>query len=402
MPARGVRRVLAAAAPLPALLAAAVLAALPAPAAAQDVDVLMVSPKKGEPVFGPVELAWEVLSAEPIDRVEVFVDGQPMGELIEPPWRLVVDVGGDNREHRFLARAYTETGAMGESLYVSPAYRVDDELDAALRPVYVIALDGDRRVLDLERHDFEVFDNRERQELTSFSRGDAEIAAAMLVDASISMRGHRLRFALRGAAAFGLGLSEIDEAALYLFSDRLLHATPFTSDRRTLLGGLDGVEATGGTALNDHLYLALKRLEERKGRRVLILLSDGVDSHSALPMRDVAWLARRSRALIYWVRTDPRQGEGMRYSAWKGAQEYKDEEALLAKTVAETGGRIVTLDRIEEAEAAMRGILQELREQYVLGYYPSVIKHDGSWHEVDVRVSRGGIRLRHRDGYIDY
>jgi Ca-activated chloride channel family protein len=172
--------------------------------------------------------------------------------------------------------------------------------------------------------------------------------------------------------------------------------------RRALLGGLDGVEATGGTALNDHLYLALKRLEERKGRRVLILLSDGVDSHSALPMRDVAWLARRSRALIYWVRTDPRQGEGMRYSAWKGAQEYKDEEALLAKTVTETGGRIVTLDRIEEAEAAMRGILQELREQYVLGYYPSVIKHDGNWHDVDVRVNRGGIRLRHRDGYIDY
>lgn len=378
------------------------LLALPAAAAAQGVDVLMISPKKGEPVFGQVELAWEILSAEPIDRVEVFVDGQPMGELTRPPWRLVVDVGDDNVEHRFLARAHTESGSVGESVYISPAFRVDEELDAALRPVYVTALDGDRRVLDLDRGDFEVYDGGRRQELTNFSRGDAEIAAALLVDASVSMRGHRLRFALRGAAAFALGLSEIDEAALYLFSDRLLHATPFTSDRRELLGGLDGVDATGGTALNDHLYLALKRLEERKGRRVLILLSDGVDSHSALAMRDVAWLARRSRALIYWVRTDPRQGEGQRFSAWKGAEEYVAEEELLSKTVTETGGRIITLDRIEEAEAAMRGILQELREQYVLGYYPSEIRHDGGWREVDVRVSRPGVRLRHRDGYIDY
>lgn len=395
---RPARRLLAA-----ALLSAAALAALPAaPAAGQGVDLLMISPKKGEPVFGPVELAWEVLAAEEVDRIEVFVDGQPMGELVRPPWRLVVDVGEENREHRFLARVHTVSGATGESVYVSPAYRVDDELDAALRPLYVTALDGDRRVLDLEEGDFEVLDDGQRQELTNFSRGDAEIAAALLVDASVSMRGHRLRFALRGAAAFALGLGENDEAALYLFSDRLLHATPFTTDRRELLGGLDGVEATGGTALNDHLYLAVKRLEERKGRRVLILLSDGVDSHSALPMRDVAWLARRSRALIYWVRTEPREGEGQRYSAWKGAEEYEAEEDLLAKTVNETGGRIVTLDRIEEAEAAMRGILQELREQYVLGYYPSQIRRDGSWHQVEVRVSRPGIRLRARDGYIDY
>jgi VWFA-related protein len=135
---------------------------------------------------------------------------------------------------------------------------------------------------------------------------------------------------------------------------------------------------------------------------VLILLSDGVDSHSALPMRDVAWLARRSRALIYWVRTDPREGEGRRYSAWKGAEEYQAEEALLTQTVLETGGRIVTLERIEEAEEAMRGILRELREQYVLGYYPAVIRRDGSWRKVEVRVARPGVRLRARDGYIDY
>lgn len=378
------------------------LVAVPIRAQEQSVDVLIVSPTRGEPAFGTVELRAEVLAGETIEKVELSVDGDPPETVWEPPYRTVFDLGQDNRSHRFVARAYSASGAVGEAVYESPTFRIDDELDANLRPLYVTVLDGGRRVLDLEEGDFAVFDNGRRQELVTFAGGDAEIAAAILVDASISMRGRGLRFALRGAASFAVGLSPEDEAALYLFSDRLLHTTPFVDDAKALVAGLTGIEAIGGTALNDHVYMALKRLESRQGRRVLILLSDGVDSHSALSMRDVSWLARRSRALIYWVRTDPRQGADRRYSSWKDAVEYDADAELLRRTVLASGGRIVTLDRIEETERAMRELLQELREQYVLGYYPSIVRHDGSWHRVDVEVDRSGLQVRARDGYVDY
>jgi Ca-activated chloride channel family protein len=195
----------------------------------------------------------------------------------------------------------------------------------------------------------------------------------------------------------------VDEASILLFSDRLMFSTPFSNDITALTAGLGGVEAGGGTALNDHVYMALKRLEDRQGRRVLVLLSDGIDSHSALRMNEVTWLARRSRALIYWLRTDP-EGDAhkTRMSAWKSPGDYRGEYEQLTRTVAETGGRILTLERLEDAEQAFQEVLAELRDQYVLGYFPTVNRGDGSWHRVLVRTRRSGLDVRTRGGYVDY
>jgi Ca-activated chloride channel family protein len=136
---------------------------------------------------------------------------------------------------------------------------------------------------------------------------------------------------------------------------------------------------------------------------VLILLSDGVDSHSALRMNEVTWLARRSRALIYWLRTDP-EGEARktRSSAWKSPGDYRGEYDQLGETVVETGGRVLTLDRLQDAEHAFQEVLSELRDQYVLGYFPTVNRGDGTWHRVLVRARRSGLDIRARGGYVDY
>ena len=72
------------------------------------------------------------------------------------------------------------------------------------------------------------------------------------------------------------------------------------------------------------------------------------------------------------------------------------------RTVLETGGRIIDLAQIDQTSAAMNEILRELREQYVIGYYPTITLNDDSWHSVQVRVKRPGVKVRARDGYIDY
>ncbi|NJL29905.1 MAG: VWA domain-containing protein [Thermoanaerobaculia bacterium] len=286
---------------------------------------------------------------------------------------------------------------------MSPAISVDDVVDAELQQLYVTVTRDTRRALDLGEGDFAVIDNGTRQELVTFARGDVPLAASVLVDASASMLGSRLRYALRGAAVFVQDLGPSDEASLLLFSDHLLHATPFANDPAVLTAGLSKVEASGGTALNDHLYLALKQLEKRQGRRVVIFLSDGVDSHSVLRTAELTWLARRSRALLYWIRTDPRNEERTsRFSAWKNADEYRAEIQQLTDTVSETGGRIFPIARMEDAEAAFREILAELREQYVLGYYPIGARNDGSWRTVTVRLRDSGLAVRTREGYLDY
>ncbi len=78
----------------------------------------------------------------------------------------------------------------------------------------------------------------------------------------------------------------------------------------------------------------------------------------------------------------------------RGAKALRDVRSL--GEVVPLFGRIVTLSRIEEVEEAVRGILSELREQYVLGYYPSIARNDGSWHRVSVRVGRHDLTVRAR------
>jgi VWFA-related protein len=187
-----------------------------------------------------------------------------------------------------------------------------------------------------------------------------------------------------------------------LFSDRLLHVTPFTGDAAVVAAGLDAVDAEGGTALNDHLYAALKRLDAEQGRRVVILLSDGVDVESVLSIEDVLWKARRSQALVYWIRLVDLGGEALsRTSAWRDSAGHAAERSGLEALVRESGGRVIDLPRIEAAPAAFRDVLAELRDQYVLGYYPSQNLDDGRWHRVSVRVT-GPHTVRAREGYVDH
>ena len=376
---------------------------LSAPAAEPELNVLILQPPAGEPLFGELEFEVDIYPQEDVSRVEFYLDGELLGELTAPPFRLPLDVGQENRGHRFEVKAYSGDRLAGEALMVSPSIQVDEVVEAELQQLYVTVTNGSQRVLDLERDDFAIIDNGSQQETVTFARGDVRLTAALLIDSSASMRGDRLRYALRGAGAFIQGLKSTDQASLLLFSDRLLYSTPFSNELGTLTQGLDRVRADGGTALNDHLYIALKRLESEQGRRVVIMLTDGIDSHSALRMSELGWLNRRSRTLIYWIRTDPRnEAEKDRFSAWKDSDDYQSEYRKLATAVIESGGRIVTLDRIEDADAAFKEILDELREQYVLGYYPNNRRNDGSWHQVFVRLRMSDLRVRAQRGYVDY
>lgn len=373
-----------------------------APRAAAGVRVSLVQPAPGTPLFGEMEMVAEVPSGEDVARVEFFVDQELVGSLEEPPFSVMVDFGQENRPHHLLVRAYDSSGDSSEVWFESPAIEVHDQIEARLQQLYVTVLDGDQRVLDLKQQDFEIFDSGVRQQPVTFSRGEVPLAAVVLVDASSSMAGRRLLFALRGAASFAERMRPDDETSIQLFSDRLLFSSPFSGDAAAATEGLAEVRAAGGTALNDYLYRALKQLESRQGRRVVVFLSDGIDSHSTLRMTDLTWLARRSRAMLYWINIDPIDSTKFRYSSWKDPDLYRRDYRALGEIVEETGGRIIPLERIEDAESAIDEILDELREQYVIGYYPSTGNRSGSWHKVDVRLARPGFEVRARDGYIDY
>lgn len=370
------------------------------PAVAQPA-VTLLSPEPGQPVFGEVEIIADVVSEQRIRRVTFWLDGRVVGELRDPPYRLMVDTGTKNAEHRFEVVAEDVGGGVGRSLLVSLELDVDLELELELQQLYVTVDQRGQRILDLQEADFTVFDQGQLQELVTFELGDVPLTALLLVDASDSMRGDRLAAAVAGAQAFIAGMADLDQAKLVLFADRVLHDSPFTNFAEVLAAGLSGVEARGSTALNDHLYLALRLVEQRQGRRVVILLSDGVDVASVLRMKEVLQTLRRSQALVYWLRLGSGADSGGHSSAWRDVESHAQEFELLETGVEESGGRVLILKNIAGTSDAFGEILRELRDQYVLGYYPSENHGDGRWHDVRVRVNQRGLKVRTRQGYVD-
>ena len=371
-----------------------------AAAAFSQVAVRIQSPRADQPVFGPTQVEVGVRSGEPVERVEVFVNGKLMGTSKNPPYRFNVDLGEENVRREFRAVVHTSTGAVGADTVVTVPVQVNDEMNLKLRALFVSVIRGGRSNLELGEKDFEVLDNGVPQQVVTFGRDELPLTAVLLLDTSESMQGDRLEAVRRGAKAFLDGMKPADEAMLALFSDRLLRFTPFLSDKKALDASIAGTPAAGGTAVNDFLYLSLKLLDARQGQRVVVLFSDGSDVHSVLPASDVLWKARAGQSLIYWIQLGGKHQSFT--SAWRDYQGNDREYATLEKAVHESGGRTLPIERLEDLEGAFRSILQELRQQYALGYYATTSKGDGSWHKVAVHVKGFSGRVRTREGYADY
>lgn len=376
------------------------------PLAAAPIEVWIDKPRSTKFVFGDVDFEATVKSEEPVAAVEFYLDGKKLAEFVNPPYRMLVDVGFDNVGHEFSVVARTVAGETASSVMVTSALQVDEMVDVELQQLYVTVTENNQRVLDLNRGDFRITDKRKRQEIVTFERGDVPITASVVLDCSLSMeKGERLAAALQGARVFISGMNPLDRAMVMLFSDRILRITEFGDDRAPLLQALDDVHAAGGTAIHDHLFLSLARLEMEQGRRVVVLFSDGEDVTSVLSMRDVIQKARSSQALIYWIflREPGADDEVRTYNtSWRNEDANLEEAKMLRQSIRESGGRIEVVEEIEALNDAFAGIMAELREQYVIGYYPSDDHGDGRWHDVKVRVDRPGTKVRTREGYVDY
>jgi Ca-activated chloride channel family protein len=378
------------------------------PAGAQEIWVTIVEPKDGDFAIGDVEVVAEVVSLADIAEIEFRLDGNPIGTLSMEPFRMPVDLGDENLPHRFSVVAIDVDGNQATHAVTTQPLPISGDFEVELQQLYVSVTREGQRVLDIEREQFTVNDEGSPQELVTFARGDIPFTAVLLIDASASMFGEKIESAVEGAASFIYGMKELDQAQVMVFSDELLSVTPITDAKEVLTAGLSSTEARGGTALQDHLFMALELIAPRQGRRVMILLSDGVDTHSVLTMPLVFEVARKTNALIYWIRissgddSQVHDGGANMTSAWKNGPQYHQQFELLTQIVEESGGRILDVSTLDEIRPVFIDILKELREQYVLGFYPNDRRNDGSWHKVKVGVDGEDVEVRAPRGYVDH
>ena len=407
------------------LLAPIGVSLLAATGAAAEAEAPRIArPAAGEPLVGPTEIEIQLSADLELERLELTVDGELVHAWRRPPFVTLHDFGLSGRARVLEARAVLADGSVLRARRESPPIRIDERVDLELQQLYVTVEDrrGERR-LDLGREDFAVSDEGRRQEIVTFSAGEIPFTAELLIDASDSMWGRRLASAVEGTRRFIAGMRDLDRAQLLAFSDRVLAATAVTGRDELRLGFERAVTPRGGTAIRDHLFLALRLLEERQGRRAVILLSDGWDQVSVLGDDELWSVAERSQSTVYWVRLAGDEPTGfhraerllpfgddfanLRFRYNPAPTSWADESAAraayrrLESLVGMTGGRILTADTVSGLEDAMAEVLAELHEQYALGYYPRPRGTPGEWRSVTVKLGPGRLKVRTRTGYVE-
>ena len=257
-----------------------------------------------------------------------------------------------------------------ERLLHASAKPLKVNVDLVLVPVTVTD-PMDRIVTGLDREDFEIRDGKESQEIRHFSREDAPVSLGIILDSSGSMKS-KIERAREAVTEFMATANPQDEFFLITFADKPEMISGFGASIEDIQSHLVMSVPKGRTALLDPVYLGINQMKQaRLQRRALLVISDGGDNHSCYTERELKSLVKEADVTIYAI--------GI-YDHYFATQEEALGPTLLDEIATSTGGRAFTVDNPNELSNAARRIGVELRDQYLLGYRPSIVQRDGKWH----------------------
>jgi Ca-activated chloride channel family protein len=283
-----------------------------------------------------------------------------------------------------------------------PPVRINSDL---VTLVATVAPPAGTKAGTLTRDDFEILEDGVPQEVSDFAR-DSEVALrmVMLFDTSSSIA-PRIRFEQRAAARFfERVMREQDQAALFSVATDVTVLQDFTSKTSQLTRAVKLLRAKGATSLYDAIYLAADYLKPTKGRHVIVLVTDGGDTTSTRDLKSALAAAHDADAVIYAIFTG-------NLSPSLNVQDLAAERAL-ATLSTETGGEVyrphinseATDDQIDdqsirELDSVFERLAEQLRTQYLLGFYSTNEVRDGKFRKLAVRVRKPGYAVRARSGY---
>lgn len=307
----------------------------------------------------------------------------------------------------------TETGAQGEEVL-----RVKTEevmLPISVRDTLGVPVSG------LGKEKFLIFDNGVRQEIASFNRERVPANIVILLDASSSVFS-QMRFIREAAKRFVQGLMAGDKVCVMQFSDRVELLQDWTSatELQQLDKSLDWRYHPGQrTNFYDGLYLAAEeQLKKVEGRRIIILLTDGLDTAEkpVVSFADALNAVRRVGAGVYVVsltanervQIEGKVGNSKLRKIFSGYDTRQTDrylamlessEKLLGDLASRTGGTIFLPVKDEDLATAYQAVADELRSQYVITYRPEPRMQAGQYRHVKVLVLDGDYEIGAREGY---
>jgi VWFA-related protein len=241
----------------------------------------------------------------------------------------------------------------------------------------------------IEPDDLVVLEDGVPQKVDAFNEVALPVTIMLALDASGSMLRSAER-AQEAAREFVTTMRPEDQIGMIMFADRAQYIHSPTERRDWSLQAIDTYKAAGGTALYDGLYDSLAQLSDVKGRRVVVVVTDGRDENAAsngpgsLRSRDdVMRKLQETDAAVYAV------GIGSRV-----------DRSTLQELANRSGGAAYFPSDVTALAADYQKILDELRRRYVLAYESTNRMRDGKWRKVQIRTTLGAVTIRSRDGYF--
>jgi Ca-activated chloride channel homolog len=276
-------------------------------------------------------------------------------------------------------------------------------------PVLVIGRDG-KFVPNLRREDFEVFENGVKQDIAYFAPVENPFTVAILIDTSRSAL-FDLQDIQEAAIAFVDKMRPVDRALLVTFSNDVTVLAEPTSDHEALRKAIRSSRPGGNTRVYDAIKTVLnEKLARIEGRTALVLFTDGVDNDSRnATFESTLQQAAKSETLIYPVQFStydyikarspasefkPPEGSGF------SEQDYQRADVFLHQLAETAGTGVYPAFDISDLERAIGSIVDELHNEYSIGYYPRTKGQRGETRSVEVRVNRPQLTVRARSGYV--
>ncbi|HKF45516.1 MAG TPA: VWA domain-containing protein [Thermoanaerobaculia bacterium] len=351
--------------------------------------VRVMTPEKGAKVSGPTKViaAVAVPEGKSLQKLEFYSNESRVATLYQAPYEQVVNIkaGGSLGYVRIVGTL--DDGTVAEDLrYVNaPAYISEVSVDAV--ELYTTVHEHGRPVAGLQQGAFKVFEDGVIQKVESFEYvKNLPLTLGVMIDTSASML-ESLPDAEQAAMGFlDYSIGQKDRAFTISFDNEPYLLAKMTNRKDKLFRSFAGMRAEGSTALYDAIVFGLYQFTGVKGKKALVILTDGKDTASKFDFETTAEYVRRAGIAIY--------GIGLRISGAELDVKYK-----LNKLASATGGQTFYIDSAKNLEAVYKQINEELRSQYLLTYYSTNTAGKDKWRKVEIKVEPSNLQARTITGY---
>jgi Ca-activated chloride channel homolog len=348
-------------------------------------ELKILSPGDDAYVSGATLLRAQVVPESAVAGVTFFVDGRQACALIRQPFECDWDAGATIAEHQVRAVATLRSGGRIVQTVRTKSVGYAERVDVDVVQVTVTVSDGRGKfVPNIPQTAFKVLEDGRPQTITHFTSEDVplELVAAIDISGSMAPSMPRLKIAVK---EFLSDVPPQDQVTLIGFNDNIFTLTRKQTDPGERVKAVDRLAPWGSTALYDVILRGIEVLGRQTGRKALIIFTDGEDQGSHATINDVERRLQSSDVTLYMIG----QGRGVTMEPLR---------RIMDRLSTPTGGRALFTENVDELHTAFADLLDELSNQYLLGYQSTNSKRDDQWRRIKVEVE-GHHEVRARQGY---